>query len=124
MSKYIKAWQELMIEPYPWALFSNGTIVILTVPVGNPAEYSINLLKSLLGKSGSELGDFGVQKLEMDKGWIITSQHPDIVTLVSFDEVPEEDRDDTLSIGFHGRLKRKLDAESCRVIHIEAERMH
>jgi hypothetical protein len=31
-SDYIRAWKELMVEPYPWVLFENGTCVLLTKP--------------------------------------------------------------------------------------------
>lgn len=119
MSNYIEAWQELMIEPYPWVLFENGTCVILMKPSDHPAEQeAATLLKNLFSSTGEEFGDYGVLKLSLNKGWIVTSTPPDIVTLVKYNEVPEEYRDDTLSIGSHGKNKRKMDAQACRVIHV------
>lgn len=118
MTDYITSWQELICEPYPWVVFENGTCVILVKPGENQAEEAIAILKSLNRNSGEEFGDFGVQELDMEKGWIVTSPHPDIVSLVTFDEVPEESRNDTLAIGFHGKAKRKLDYQSCKIIHV------
>ncbi len=118
MINYIEAWQELMVEPYPWVLFENGTCVILTEPCDNLEEQASELLKDLYSRTGDEFGDFGVQPLDANRGWIVTSPHPDIVTLVTFEEVPENYREDTLSISSHARSKRKMDADSCRVIHV------
>jgi len=122
MSSYIKAWQELMVEPYPWVLFENGTCVILVESCEDPVQHAIKLLKALYANDGIEFGDYGVQMLDLNKGWIVTSTHPDIVTLVTCDEVPEEYRDDTLSIGSHAKKKRSMDAGSCKVIHMQPGR--
>lgn len=118
MINYIEAWQELIVEPYPWVLFANGTCVILAKPNDNLEEQATALLRSLFSRDGEAFGDFGVHPLDAQRGWIVTSPHPDIVTLVTFDEVPEEYREDTLSIASHARAKRKVDADSCRVIHV------
>lgn len=120
MINYIKAWQELMVEPYASALFENGTCVILVKPDENMEQQAVRLLKGLYTRDGLEFGDYGVQELSMNKEWIVTSPHPDIVTLVMCDEVPEEYRDDTLSIGSHAQKKRKMDAEGGGVIHVSA----
>ena len=119
MNNYVKAWQELMVEPYPWVLFEYGTCVILIKATESPEQQAIKELKSLFARSDFEFGDYGVQGLSNEKGWIVTSTHPDIVTLVTYDEVPEEYRDDNLSIGSHARAKRKKDVDSCSVIHVE-----
>lgn len=121
MNHYIKAWQELMVEPYPWVLFENGTCVIIMKHDEDRKQQAIQLLKGLYVKAGYEFGDYGVQKLSNEKGWIVTSTHPDVVTLVTLDEVPEQYREDTLSIGSHAQKKRKMDAEACKVIYIADE---
>ncbi|MBV5337766.1 MAG: hypothetical protein J0653_07515 [Deltaproteobacteria bacterium] len=87
-------------------------------PCDRPEEQATALLKSLFSGDAEAFGDFGVQPLDAQRGWIVTSPHPDIVTLVTFAEVPEEYREDTLSIASHARAKRKIDADSCRVIHV------
>jgi hypothetical protein len=69
-------------------------------------------------KSSIQHGDFGVQELDEQKGWIVSSQHPDVFTLIVFGEIPTESHDDTLSLAMHGRQKCEQDAEYLRVIHV------
>lgn len=65
-------------------------------------------------------GDFSVITLDDGCGWVVTSHHEDILTLVCPDEM-EPDADD-LVIRLHGRSKRGGDAEELRVLHVENKR--
>jgi len=121
MSDYIKAWQELMVEPYPWVLFENGTCIILVQPEQDLKTQAVRLLKSLFDGTGEKFGDCGIQMLDRERGWLVSSSHPDIFTLITYDEVPKEYRDDTLSLFSHGRKKRALDVEAGQVIHITSD---
>jgi hypothetical protein len=121
MVRYLNILQKIMVEPYPWVLFENGTFIILVSPEEDLHQQAVQFLKGLYSHCGEEFGDVGIQTLKKSMGWILSSPHPDIFTLITPEEVPAEYHDDTLSLFSHGRRKRTLDAESCRVINISCK---
>jgi hypothetical protein len=118
----IETWRRIIIGEYKsWALFSNGTCVILMQPGADLRRQALELLKTYGPvHAGSPAGDFSVITLDDDPGWVVTSHHPDILTYVSPDEVSEQSND--LVIGLLGRSKRDLDASELLVIHVEDNR--
>lgn len=103
-----------------WALFENGTCVVLKEPDGDLREAAVALLGEYGPvRVGSEAGDFNVLTLKDDMGWLVTGHHPDVVTHVG----PDEPTDPThLAVGLHGRGKRHQDGTELRVVHVEDRR--
>jgi hypothetical protein len=118
----IETWRQIIIgEHKSWALFSNGTCVILMQPEADLKRQALELMKTYGPvHSGTPAGDFSVITLEDDPGWVVTSHHPDILTYVSPDEVADQSSD--LVIGLLGRSKRDQDAAELTVIHVEDNR--
>jgi hypothetical protein len=122
MSELIETWRRIIVGGHKsWALFSNGTCVILTQPKGDLGLQALELMK-MYGPvhAGSPAGDFSVIELNDAPGWVVTSHHPDILTYVSHDEVGARTND--LVIGLLGRSKRDQDAAELTVVHIEDNR--
>ena len=118
----IETWRRIIIGEYKsWALFSNGTCVILMQPEADVRRQAVEMMKTYGPvHAGGPAGDFSVITLDEDPGWVVTSHHPDILTYVSPDEVAEQSND--LVIGLLGRSKRDLDASELMVIHVEDDR--
>ena len=118
----IETWRRIIIGEYKsWALFGNGTCVILMQPEADLRRQALEMMKTYGPvHAGAPAGDFSVITLDDDPGWVVTSHHPDILTYVSPDEVAEESND--LVIGLLGRSKRDLDASELMVIHVEDNR--
>jgi len=119
----IETWQRIIVGEYKsWALFSNGTCVILMRPETDLRRQAVEMMKTFgLVHAGAPAGDFSVITLDDDPGWVAPSHHPDILTYVSPDEVAEQSND--LVIGLLGRSKRDLDAAELMVIHVEDNRV-
>jgi len=118
----IETWRRIILGEYKsWALFSNGTCVILMRPEVDLRRQAVEMMKTYGPvHAGAPAGDFSVITLDDDPGWVVTSHHPDILTYVSPDEVAEQRND--LVIGLLGRSKRDLDAAELMVIHVEDNR--
>jgi hypothetical protein len=118
----IETWRRIIIgEHKSWALFSNGTCVILMQPEVDLRRQAVEMMKTYGPvHAGTPAGDFSIINLDDDPGWVVTSNHPDIMTYVSPDEVTERSND--LVIGLLGRSKRDLDAAELMVIHVEDNR--
>jgi hypothetical protein len=73
--------------------------------------------------AGTPGGDFSTIELEDGLGWVVTCQHPDILTYVA-PEAPDDDTPggDDLMIGLTGRAMRDADAHELIVVHIEDRR--
>lgn len=115
----VRAWRSIIVgEKKAWVLFENGTCVILPNATGDLAQQAIALL-SEWGPvhAGSPAGDFSVVQLANSPGWVVTCQHPDILTYVAPDELSPEPSE--LMIGIIGRGKRDDDAHELNVVHIE-----
>jgi hypothetical protein len=109
-----------------WVLFKNGTCVILTEPEQDLAKQAIELMKEwgpvIVGTDG---GDFLPKELKDYPGWVITFNHPDILTYVGPDELIEGNPrglPPDLIAGLLGRSKRHQDAEEFIIVHIEDKR--
>ncbi len=104
-----------------WVLFRHDTCVTFVAAPLDPAAEAVALLK-LAGpvRGGSEMGDFRVHKLKNFPGWVVTSHHDQVFTLVAADEVLT-DQWTEMHIGFHGRAKRELDARELEVVHVESD---
>jgi hypothetical protein len=118
----IETWRRIIIGEYKsWALFSNGTCVILMQPEADMRRQAVEMMKTYGPvHAGGPAGDFSIITLDDDPGWVVTSHHPDILTYVSPDEVAGQSND--LVIGLLGRSKRDLDASELMVIHVEDNR--
>jgi len=118
----IETWRRIIIGEYKsWALFSNGTCVILMQPEADLRRQAVEMMKTYGPvHAGTPAEDFSIINLDDDPGWVVTSHHPDILTYVSPDEVTEQSND--LVIGLLGRSKRDLDAAELMVIHVEDNR--
>jgi len=106
-----------------FVVFAHGTVVVV---VGDAAGAELQAYAtSLLAEEGpvrpgSDGGDFGVIQLPEDRGWAVTSHHPDILTLLLPDEVDGDSP--TVGLGLYGRSKRGRDAEALVVVHVEDRR--
>jgi hypothetical protein len=118
----IETWRRIIIGEYKsWALFSNGTCVILMRPEADLRRQALEMMKTYGPvHAGAPAGDFSVITLDDDPGWVAPSHHPDILTYVFPDEVDQQSND--LVIGLLGRSKRDLDAAELIVIHVEDNR--
>ena len=104
-----------------WVLFANGTCVILMNPQPDLAAQAVGIMKEWGPvHAASRAGDFSVIHLSEHLGWVVTSHHPDVLTLVSPDEVGDHPSD--VGVGMLGRSKRNEDAEELRVLHVEDRR--
>ncbi len=119
---YIERWRQLLDhQDYPWVVFAHGTCVILVEPEPDLARQASDLIEQWPVQAGGNLGDFGVMPLTDAPGWVITCDHPDILTYLAPEEVAEEGMSE-IAIGLHGRAKRDLDAHERRVIFVKAAR--
>lgn len=117
----VAVWQRILAPSgTSWALFENGTCVVLREPAGELADQAVTVLREFGPVHvGSPAGDFNVLTLKDGTGWLVTGHHPDVVTYVALDE--PADRSD-LAVGIHGRTKRHQDGTALRVVHVEDRR--
>lgn len=106
-----------------WVLFENGTVVFL--PSAQPDSDLSLAAQDILREHGpvhigSPSGDFDPIELENNLGWIVSFDHPDILTLVAPDEI-EADASE-IQVGLLGRSKRGEDAQTPHVVHVEDRR--
>ncbi len=117
----IAVWRALLINPNArWALFENGTCVVVT---DDTAEDIAAYARDLLAEwgpvhAGTSSGDFNIVTLQDAPGWVVTCHHPDILTYVNPDDLAEDWTE--LSVGLQGRSKRDHDAETLRIIHTQS----
>lgn len=103
----------------PWVLFSYGTVVFLPKPEGDLAAQATRLLEEWgPAQAGSPSGDFGVSFLKKAAGWAVSCHHPDLITFLDAEEMPEGTPD--LTVGLAGRDRRDQDARDPRVIHVHS----
>ena len=118
----VNKWRQIITgDDKSWVLFENGTCVILMEPEEDLAAQAITLMKEWGPvHAGCSAGDFSTITLEDETGWVVTSHHNDILTYVFPAEAADEPSD--LSVGLLGRSKRRQDADSLTVIHVEDKR--
>ncbi len=129
IEEMVATWRSILpSEGGSWVLFEHGTCVLFKA-----SEPDIEMqAKEILEKwgpvvPGTNLGDFNVVDLEAVSGWIVTYAHPGVVNYVSPSEVEAEQPSDPdapdymfrAAIGLTGREKRRQDAESLKIIHVE-----
>jgi hypothetical protein len=120
---YVNAWRRTIKDKRKsWALFNNGTCVVLMHPESDLETQAVAIL-STWGPvhAGSPAGDFALVDLPPDPGWIVTCHHPDILTYVLPGDIEPGTTDD-LAIGLAGRSKRDQDARELKVVHLEDNR--
>ncbi|MFJ8039655.1 hypothetical protein ACIRBX_03955 [Kitasatospora sp. NPDC096147] len=118
----VDVWQRLLIDPtHSWVLFEHGTCVVLPAPVGDLATQATDILR-VAGPVhvGSPAADFGVLDVLAADGWVVTGDHPDVLTYVAPEELTE--RDD-FTVGIHGRAKRHRDGTELTVVHVADRRI-
>lgn len=115
--RLVDAWDAMLDSGKLWVLFENGTCVILPDQFSSaPASRAIELIAQYgLFTPGTPSADFDIIVPDNVEGWIITSQHPDIITYVAPGESPDER---SPAVGVYGRDKRVQDAIEQRVIHV------
>ncbi len=96
----------------PWVLFEHGTFVFVPESVQDVSEAAIQLLKKW-GPAYSQCGSAG----EITKGWIVESEHEDIMTLIPKSELGEDA--ETHIVVILGRQKRFHDADELKIMHVE-----
>jgi hypothetical protein len=117
----VDVWQRLLADPRKsWVLFEHGTCVVLVSPEGELAEQATGILGEFGPvHAGSPAGDFGVIDVSDADGWVVTGDHPDVLTYVA----PDEPRDGSeVAVGLCGRSKRHRDGTELRVVHVEDRR--
>lgn len=122
-SSLIATWRRIIVgDQKSWALFENGTCVILMQPEDDLAAQAIALLKEWGPvHAGTPAGDFNVVHLSGYPGWVVTCHHPDILCYVSPEEIADPGQGD-LMVGLLGRGKRDRDAMELQVVHVENQR--
>jgi hypothetical protein len=120
----IETWRQIIEgDEKSWVLFENGTCVILVDPADDLAARAVAILREFGPvRPGSPAADFGTVPLQKAPGWVVTGHHPDVLTYVALDEVPEKDENTTLAVGLIGRAHRDQDAQDLTVIHVEDRR--
>lgn len=121
-SDLVEAWRAIINGPgKSWALFENGTCVILMEPEADLAAQATAILREYGPvHAGTSFGDFSTITLEDGGGWVVTCHHNDILTFVGPEEAGPDAAD--VVVGLLGRCKRGQDAEQLRVLHVEDKR--
>lgn len=91
----------------------------------NPKSDAIEIMKKYGSfYPGSPSEDFTVRKLKDIKGWVIFYDNPDILNFILPNELDlvDEIDENIVAIGLTGRNKRRLDAESVKIIYVEDNR--
>ena len=122
MSNYQDVWQTLIADKQKsWVLFENGTCVVLPQPDHDLSEQAKTVLAPYAEEIvGSSMGDFSVLLLEDYPGWIIGSDHPDILNYVAPEDVSADTND--MLVGLTGRQQRSDDAQQLKIIYIQDQR--
>lgn len=115
---YGRIWEQIVIgDNKSFVCFSNGTCVILMSPSGDLSHQATELLKEWGPvHAGSPAGDFTVINLQDHPGWVVLSQHNDVLTYVAPSELDQSTND--IAIGLLGRSKRDQDAKDLRIVHV------
>jgi len=120
----IKQWKEIIIlEKGIWVLFENGTIIKFLEEIDNIEDEAKNIMEKWGPVvAGTNLGDFSVFHIEDNPGWIVSYSYEDMHNYVSPEELKEATDSDSYNemiVGLIGREKRKLDAQTQNIIHVE-----
>lgn len=120
--KIEEIWETLIFDKNKsWVIFEYGTCVVVMQHKIDTTTDAIEIMKKYGPvHAGSPAGDFRVVKSTDLKGWIVLYNHPDILNFVSPDELklPDQIDENAVTIGLTGRNKRRLDAESLKILFI------
>lgn len=119
----VDRWRAIIQGPEKsWALFANGTCVILMEPEADLAAQATELLKEWGPvQVATPSADFNVIHLADAPGWVVTCHHKDILTYVGPDEFPSPEPSEVV-VGLLGRAKRDRDAQELEIVHLEDKR--
>ena len=120
--KIEEIWEPLIFDKNKtWVVFEHGTCVVVMQHKIDTTTDAIEIMKKYGSVyAGSPAGDFRVVKSVDLDGWIVLYNHPDILNFVSPDELklPDQIDENTVAIGFSCINKRRLDAESLKILFI------
>lgn len=117
----VETWRRILArQGANWALFSNGTCVLVRRS-GADVESEARALLARQGpvQVGTNTADFNVEPAERASGWVVSCHDPDILTFVGWDELPSGT--DDMIVGLVGRSKRDRDASELTVVHVEGD---
>jgi len=124
----VKIWHtQVKDDSWSFVIFEYGTCVVFQDPKGDIETYVKEVLKKCGPVvPGTDLGDFSVQDIEDEPGWLVTYTHPDIANFVTLNEIENEVDEasigNTMVIGMTGRNKRVKDAKTLKIIYTEDRR--
>lgn len=109
----VNLWRKLIVnQKISWALFENGTCVILLNSTEDLTDEAVNVLKR------TDIIDFKSGTTVVMPGWLVKyPSNNEVMNYVSPEEV--EGDEDSLRAGVLGRNNLRKDLESLKVIHIE-----
>ncbi|MEO8287310.1 MAG: hypothetical protein ABI670_12870 [Chloroflexota bacterium] len=118
----LAAWRKIIgDDTRSWVLFEYGTCVLVSGSKGDLSQEATSLLAEWgPAHAGTPSGDFWVDELTDDLGWMVTCHHPDILNYISRDEEDPETGD--MMIGLIGRARRDADAAELNIVHVEDRR--
>jgi len=122
----VAIWRQLITdETKSWALFQNGTVVVIDDPPEDISAGAVSLIDRW-GQKSSETptGKFTVFALGAVPGWVVTSHFIsgfDILTYVSPKEITDAHPSADV-VGQIGCEKRERDATAQVIVHIEDKR--
>lgn len=128
VNELVETWRQIIIGAHKsWVLFAHGTCVVLVSPEEDLVGQATGILREHGPvHPGSPAGDFTVISGAGAPGWVITYDHPDVLSYVAPDEVAqpnvEEPQRGDIRIGLTGRAKRDRDGHELTVVHIEDKR--
>jgi hypothetical protein len=120
-NEIVDVWKRLITGAFrTWVVFEHGTCVVVRQPQGDIAEQAQGLLAEWGPvRVGSPGGDFNIRSSPDLDGWIVTFDHPDILTYVGPLEV--EAGTSNVVIGLLGRRKRAEDARDLKVLQVHSD---
>ena len=113
----ITAIRALLKKDRRFVLFEHGTVVVVEDDTIEDLESyaSLRLEEDTEIVSGSATGDMSVDEIE--GGWVVGSNDPDIFIFVPHSEVTEGAQ--AISIGMAGRAAHGADIDDPNVVHVE-----
>lgn len=115
--EHVAAWRSIMKPGRAWVAFLLGTCVVVTEEGVDPIEHAKTVLREHGPvRVGTPGGDFSVARMDDSFGWVVSFDHPDILTRVPLNQAsgPSE-----MAAGIIGRSIRGEDARILGVVHVE-----
>ncbi|KRX17966.1 hypothetical protein T07_12665 [Trichinella nelsoni] len=127
-ARLVNAYKRLIKPRYTWALFANGTAVVIndekydTTTVETATQYAFKKLKAnVRDKPTTPLADISAQYLRWLDGWLVAYKCRRITTFIPVDDdaATALGGQDPAMFGLLGRLLRNKDAEELRIVHLQ-----